>query len=227
MVTSPYAVFGTSSATPLTVHSIANDRMVGLPSAVLEAENPGSAVYGISQGPPSSLWGSSHQVVVSGWYNGTVSIHDLRSASRSFSTDDAQLPAPLRPVLTLVNSWSVEPIYSVSCGGGSGSHIAAGSARHSLVSLWDIRFPAGGFSAHAPLNDPSPVYGVILESSRLFGVTQSRPFVFDFGPGIRSKTYPYLAPSSRGFNHIDQSGAVDGIGYYVTKYLHPPIRLSV
>jgi hypothetical protein len=89
-------------------------------------------------------------------------------------------------VLTLANSWSIEPIYSVSSGGGAGSHIAAGSARHSLVSFWDVRSPAGGFSVHAPLNDPSPVYSLILESSRLFGVTQSRPFVLDF---VRSYFY--------------------------------------
>ncbi|KAJ7134753.1 hypothetical protein C8R44DRAFT_663481 [Mycena epipterygia] len=222
---SPYAAFGTSSATPLTIHSVTNDRLTRLPSAVLgqaESANTGSAVYGICEGPPSSLWGSSPQVVVSGWYNGSVSLHDLRSCART-STHDPLSPAPLRPVLTLVNPWSIEPIYSVSCGGGSGSHVAAGSARHSLVSLWDVRSPAGGFSVHAPLNDASPVYAVILESSRLYGVTQSRPFVLDFGPGITKDTYPDLGSSTRGFMHLGQKGA-DGFGYYVTKYSHPSPR---
>ncbi|KAJ6585128.1 hypothetical protein B0H19DRAFT_981219 [Mycena capillaripes] len=210
---SPYAAFGTSSTTPLTIHSITNDRLAPLPSAILcqaESASTGSAVYGICKGPPSSLWGSSPQVVVSGWYNGTVSIHDLRSSSRGCAADS---PAPLRPALTLSNSWSIEPIYSVSSGGGSGSHVAAGSARHSLLSFWDVRSSAGGFSVHAPLNDPSPVYSIILESSRLFGVTQSRPFVLDFGPGITHNTYPEAFPRS---DHRD----ANGVGYYVTSYLH-------
>lgn len=190
---SPYAAFGTSSATPLTIHSITSDRLAPLPSAVLhqtESANRGSAVYGICRGPPSSPWGPSPQILVSGWYNGTVSIHDLRSSSRSSASCAPDSPAPLRPVLNLSNSWSIEPIYSVSCGGGSGSHVAAGSARHSLLSLWDVRSPAGGFSLHAPLNDPSPVYAVSLESSRLFGVTQSRPFVLDFVRFIFCKQLP-------------------------------------
>ncbi|KAJ7695949.1 hypothetical protein B0H17DRAFT_1054254 [Mycena rosella] len=223
---SPFAAFGTSSATPLTIHAITNDQLAPLPSAVLsqaDSGTAGSAVYGICKGPPSSPWGSSPQVVVSGWYDGTVSIHDLRSSSRCSAVPHASAdsPAPLRPVLNLVNSWSVEPIYSVSCGGGGGSHVAAGTARHSLLSLWDVRSPARGFSVHAPLNDPSPVYAVILESSRLFGVTQSRPFVLDFGPGVAQNTYPDLGPSSRGFAHLNQKG-VDGFGYYVTKYQHRP-----
>jgi hypothetical protein len=99
--TSPYAAFGTSSATPLTIHPITNDQLSQLPSAVLgqaESARTGSAVYGICSGPPSSSWGSSPQVVVSGWYNGIVSVHDLRSSSRGCASDSL---APLCPVLTL------------------------------------------------------------------------------------------------------------------------------
>lgn len=33
---------------------------------------------------------------------------------------------------------------------------------------------------HAPGNDRSPVFSVQLESSRLFGVTEMRGFVYDF-----------------------------------------------
>ncbi|KAJ6508614.1 hypothetical protein C8R45DRAFT_1069294 [Mycena sanguinolenta] len=226
--TSPYAAFGTSlRATPLTVYSITTDGLSQCPSAVLgqaQSGRLGSAVYGICGGPPSSLWGSSPEVVVSGWYDGTVSIHDLRSSSRGCATDDG-LPALLRPVLTLDNSWSVEPIYSVSSGGGGGSYVAAGWARHSLVSMWDVRSPIGGLSVHAPLNDPSPVYSLILESSRMFGVTQSRPFVLDFGPGATESTYPNLEFSTRGVLENSTRGvtrkSADGIGYYVTKFLHP------
>ncbi|KAJ7784424.1 hypothetical protein B0H16DRAFT_1402337 [Mycena metata] len=217
---SPYAAFGTSSLTPLAIHSIRNDRLTHRPVAVLAAVTPSSAVYGICSGPPSSLWGASPEVVVSGWYNGTVSIHDLRSSSRSCSPENqaTDSPAPLRPEMTLVNSWSDEPIYSVSSGGGGGTHIAAGAARHSLVSVWDVRYPIGGFSVHAPLNDRSPVYSVILESSRLFGVTESRPFAFDFGPGITQSTYPDLGLSTEERSTWRDPESTDGLGYYVTKY---------
>ncbi|KAK7048481.1 F-box domain-containing protein [Favolaschia claudopus] len=226
---SPFAVFGSSSKTrPLTVHAITHDHLSPLPTASLEQAEParrGSAVYGICKGPPS-LWGSSPEIIVSGWYDGTISIHDLRSPSRGCASDNSSpAPAPLRPVLTLMNQWSIEPIYSVASGGGTGCYIAAGWGRHSLVSLWDVRFPSQGLSIHAPSNDPSPVYSLILESSRLFGVTQSRPFVFDFGPGVTENTYPSLPASPRSRSKRDD---IDGLGYYVTSYLHAaPSRLTV
>ncbi|KAF5360830.1 hypothetical protein D9756_004711 [Leucocoprinus leucothites] len=190
-----------------------------------------SAVYGLSQAPPCSPWGASPQIIVGGWYDSHVRCYDLRlpttlvscpssSPSFPFSSSSSLIPA-LSPVLSLHNPWSYEPIYSVSCGGGSGAHIAAGSARHSVLSFWDVRNPSNGWSVHAPGNDPSPVYSVILESSRCFGATESRPFVYDFGPGVTIDTYPPIT-RTRGdklkFNKTLASRR--GIDYYVTKYLH-------
>jgi len=117
----------------------------------------------------------------------------------------------------LCDPWSFEPIYTVSCGGGSSSHIAAGSARHSVVSFWDVRSPKLGWSVHAPGNDPSPVYKIILESSRLFGATESRSFVYDFGPGVTEDTYPRLQEGIRGLRPKKGS---NGVSFYVTKYYH-------
>lgn len=190
----PYAAFGVSSNTPLNVHAIAdNGQASSQPIAILHtsrcADLPieklsSSAVYGLSRGPMNSPWGSSPQIIVSGWFDGQVRCYDLRSSSRTSplakNGHTGTGPAPLRPVLSLADRWSYEPIYSVSSGGGSASHIAAGTARHSVISFWDIRSPKNGWSVHAPGNDSSPVYSVILESSRCFGVTQSRPFVYDF-----------------------------------------------
>lgn len=153
---------------------------------------PSSAVYGLSQAPPCSPWGSSPQILVGGWYDSKVRCYDLRLPTSLVSYPATFIPTfvngplttrsipSLSPVLSLYNPWSYEPIYSISCGGGSGSHIAAGSARHSVLSFWDVRNPSGGWSVHAPGNDPSPVYSVILESSRCFGATERRPFVYDF-----------------------------------------------
>jgi hypothetical protein len=188
----PYAAFGTASSTPLTVHSITDSQLSPRPFAVLHTskgiesatDRPHfSAVYGLSRGPLNSPWGSSPQILVSGWFDGHVRCHDLRSSSRNSPesiSGKPSTPTPLRPVLSLADRWCYEPIYSVSCGGGSASYIAAGTARHSVVSFWDVRSPKNGWSVHAPGNDPSPVYSVVLESSRFFGVTQSRPFVYDF-----------------------------------------------
>lgn len=198
----PYAAFGTYSSTPLTIHPILDGgHLSSQPSAILHTSKSSvsdlipcdqlgvSAVYGLSQAPLNSPWGSSPQILVSGWYDGQVRIYDLRSPSSlsvrqslSSSPDPAvRVTIPVhRPVMSLVDRWCYEPVYAVAAGGGSAAHVAAGTARHSVVSFWDVRQPITGWSVHAPGNDPSPVYSVILESSRFFGVTQSRPFVYDF-----------------------------------------------
>ena len=220
----PYAVFGTSSITPLVVHPITNSTLSGTPSAILhpnakhESETRSLAVYGISGIPPSGPWGGSNQVIVSGWYDGLVRVHDLRSSSRVSGMESSTGLAPLLPVLSLYDSWSFEPIYAVSCGGGSSSHIAAGSARHSVVAFWDVRSPSHGWSVHAPGNDSSPVYSIHLESSRLFGATQSRPFVYDFGPGVTHDTYPHFA--ARHDDGLKHNKGKNSVGYYVTQYHH-------
>jgi hypothetical protein len=218
----PFAAFGTSSDTPLTIHSITPTSISQTPTAVLRAssehqdddssefERP-SAVYGIASAPPTSPWGSSDQILVSGWLDGLVRVHDMRTS-------------PHTPTLTFADPWSFEPIYAVACGGGGAAHIAAGSARHSVVAFWDVRAATRGWSVHAPGNDVSPVYSIILESSRLFGATQSRPFVYDFGPAVGPETYPSL-PCTRGADELSLSYKNgwdrDSVGFYVTKYDHP------
>lgn len=185
----PYAAFGTSSRHPLRVHSIADDQLSRTATAILhphidlhdlaQAGQVSSAVYGISRAPCACPWGASPQILVSGWFDGQVRCHDLRSSSR-VTNEGSSGATSLLPVLTMQDPLQLESFYSVSCGGGSSSYIAAGSARHSVVSFWDVRSPRTGWSVHAPGNDQSPVYDIILESSRLYGATQSRPFVYDF-----------------------------------------------
>jgi len=166
-------------------------------------------VYGIASAPPASPWGASDQILVSGWFDGLVRVHDMRSSHA--------------PSLTFADPWSFEPVYAVACGGGGGAHIAAGSARHSVVAFWDVRVASRGWSVHAPGNDVSPVYSIILESSRLFGATQSRPFVYDFGPAVRPETYPSLPPTQDN-DGLKHKKVWDRIGFYVTKYDHPVVH---
>ncbi|PPQ63627.1 hypothetical protein CVT24_004380 [Panaeolus cyanescens] len=240
---------------------------------------PSSAVYGLTHAPHCAPWGASSQVLVSGWFDGEVRIYDLRNRDRYGTTTSYNVSAPssapaststnstplrsstpaqtrqiqvplLKPSLTLADKWSDEPIYAVSAGGGSGACVAAGTGRHSVVAMFDVRVggygglvgrsgdeglgvvsayakmnenssttnggggggrgmstrwgrdndaPGAdadgdgdgddlehdeglmkGWSVHAPGNDQSPVYDVVMESDRVWGVTQARGFVFDF-----------------------------------------------
>ncbi|KAG7088316.1 hypothetical protein E1B28_012326 [Marasmius oreades] len=211
---SPFVALGASSGTPLIVHSILQGGLSPSPTAILGVKRNNftpSAVYGISRAPLSSPWGASPQIVVSGWFDGIVRCYDLRSSSRESRVGT---PSTLAPVMSLHDPWSYDPIYSVSSGGGTASHVAAGSARHSVVSFWDIRSPRSGWSVYAPGNDRSPVYSIVLESSRLFGVTERRPFVYDFGPGVTSTTYPDISPEGL------RRRKSNPVSFYVTKYSH-------
>ncbi|KAI0670941.1 hypothetical protein C8Q78DRAFT_824535 [Trametes maxima] len=223
-LTHRYAVLGASSLTPLTVHGIHESHISSTPSHILTNSSHDdrpcpSAVYGICGTPPSAPWGGSEQVVISGWYDGVVNVHDLRSSRRAHRIPGVNsYPAggALYPVMSMCDPWLYEPVYDVSSGGGGSCHIAAGTARHSVVAFWDVRAANKGWSVHAPGNDSSPVYSVVLEGSRLFGATQSRPFVLDFGPGVREDTYPCLPAKGDGLKRRDSSG----VGFYVTRYGH-------
>jgi hypothetical protein len=221
----PFVAVGTASATPLAIYNIRESELSPHPSLILGKTNGtgesarSSAVYGICGTPPLAHWGSD-QVLVSGWYDGLVQIHDLRSSSRGAPIPGSFSPAPLTPVMSLYDPLALDPIYSVATGGGCLNHIAAGTARHSVVAFWDIRSPRKGWSVHAPGNDSSPVYSIILESSRLFGVTQSRPFVYDFGPGVTKDTYPGFPDRAGSDRQLGYSKDTSGVGVYVTKYNH-------
>lgn len=188
-----------------------------------------SAVYAIESAPMSSPWGASDQIVVSGWYDGMVRVHDLRSSARTTANPTGGAPmSALLPTLSFSDPWSYEPIYSLACGGGSTAHIAAGSARHSVVAFWDIRSPGKGWSMHAPGNDSSPVYSLVVDGPRVFGANESRGFVLDFGMGVSEQTYPPIVPDTIRRRRGGVLGVDDGmkrigkggVGIYVTKYTH-------
>ncbi|GJE88280.1 F-box protein [Phanerochaete sordida] len=228
---SPYAAFGQTSLDPLSVHHISESHISPQPSILLSSATPAersTAVYAISSAPPACAWGASKEILVSGWYDGIVRIFDLRTPTH-LSADGAP---SLLPCMSICDPWTPEPIYSLSCGGGSASHIAAGSARHSVLAFWDVRAHTRGWSVHAPGNDSSPVYSVVMDGARVFGANESRAFVFDFGPGVNEATYPPVVvepePAWRGVGRWRKAGADDGLkraqregpGFYVTKYRH-------
>ena len=226
----PYAVFGTRDLQPLSVHPIHESRFAAQPMVYLASPSKAervNAVFAVCAAPPACAWGASDQIIVSGWYDGNVRIFDLRSPVRT-----ANSPKPsLSPVMSICDPWSLEPVYSLACGGGSASHITAGAARHSVLAFWDVRSPIKGWSVHAPGNDSSPVYSVVMDGSRVFGANESRGFVYDFGPDVTEDTYPHvdLEPSStsrragrwrKSIDDIQKKAKIEGPGFYVTTYKH-------
>ena len=216
-----HATFGLTSKAPLIVHTIQPSGISKQPTYILGSTSKDthskSAVFGVCGTPPSTTWGSD-QVLVSGWYNGSVNIHDLRTSVRLRNFLSSSSSPHLPPVLTFIDP-SADPIYCVATGGGSSNYIAAGLARHGMVAFWDVRgCRSTGWSVYAPGNDSSPVYSVVLESSRLFGVNQARPFVYDFGPGVIEDTYPSFLLSRAEARVLKKQG--DSPGYYVTTWRH-------
>ncbi|KAL1673360.1 hypothetical protein EV122DRAFT_222885 [Schizophyllum commune] len=233
----PFAAFGTSSTSPLVLHRLLQDGSFAPDTRVLDRthaatlsqhmRSASSACYAITRAPPAAPWGASPELLVAGWYDGRVRLYDLRVASRyhyprapSPTDDDPDPPSPapmLRPMLAMSDPWLYDPIYSVACGGGAGAHIAAGSARHGVVCLWDMRYATrSGLSVHAPGNDASPVYKLAFESSRLYGITDRRAFVFDWGQHPTEDIYPFLPPRQG----LKRKKGQRGPGFYVTKYVH-------
>ncbi|KAF8464760.1 hypothetical protein JB92DRAFT_3136146 [Gautieria morchelliformis] len=192
---SGFAVFGTSSATPLVAHGVTESGISAYPQAILSLSGKPSttairrAVYSITGTSPRTFpWASSSdQIIISGWYHGIISLHDLRCPAHSDSLGRGPI---LPPVQTMKDPLMLSPIYSLS---SAGAHIAAGSARSSVVHLYDVRSPKTGWSIYLPQEygrpTSSPVYSCLLESTRLWAATESRPFVVDFGE-VHERTFP-------------------------------------
>lgn len=192
---------GHSGSQPLSLYNLRED---GLPTAAdtdspmqLGGNESSTAVYAFSGLSSASPIGRPSDVLISGWYDGTVRLHDLRCKST-------------QPILTFVDPFANDPVYSVANGGGGGYTIAAGIARYGLVRLWDVRnarsaaaaaaagvaqkggpeedgLDRSGHSLYGPGKDNSPVYGLQMEHDRLFGITDRRGWMLEFavkGQGV-------------------------------------------
>jgi hypothetical protein len=217
----PFAAFGSTSTTPLIIHPIRESTIETSPSHILgstASEHSRPAAYAIAQPTVGAPWGSPDNIIISGWFDGVVRCYDLRSSTPGASSAEGD-PVTRRPILSLHDPWAYEAFYSVAFGGGANAHVAGGCARHSLVAFWDVRSargPRAGWSAYGLGGDgSSPVYALHLETSRLFGTTQSRAFAFDFGPDVAGDTYDPLPPPSAHRRRTPLATSVP-----VTKYMH-------
>lgn len=225
-----YAAFGSSDSesVALRIHSISESGICRLPSLALTFGDSASAdanaytsrnsALALSDPPPH--FGSSGQIIVSGWTDGIVRVYDLRSPRRGrpseiTNADESLTTVPnLLPVMSMYDPVS-RGICSVASGGGEGCYIAASSLMDNLISFWDVRNPQQVQSSHAPVTtDQAPMYALEMESSRLFGATGRRPFVYDFGPGVTAETYPTFETSEGDGLSLEP----DGIGYRAIYY---------
>lgn len=160
----------------------------------LRGNSCSTAVYDFTSPPPGSPIGAAGHILISGWYDSTVRIHDLRQASRL-------------PTLTLRDPFADVPVYSVACGGGADYTVAAGTARHGLVRMWDVRQAKedikSGTSIFGPGKDSSPVYSLQMEHDRLFGVTDRRAWMLGFGEQGDNGVQNLRKEASNGYNRYN------------------------
>ncbi|GAA5835071.1 hypothetical protein JCM11251_000153 [Rhodosporidiobolus azoricus] len=168
-----------------------------------------TSVYGLATPSlQSSPFLSPTNTLIAAFYDSTTRVYDLRvpgppspsSASAgalvsATSWDDDPSSRPKNEVMRLADPWADDASYSVACGGAHGAYVAVGSARNGAVRLFDVRSPSKvrGITAFSPGRDKSPVYGLAMEGSRLYGVTDQRGFVMDWdafeSPGMERVAY--------------------------------------
>ncbi|KAG8749720.1 hypothetical protein FRC12_013264 [Ceratobasidium sp. 428] len=192
-----------TGSTHLSLHPI-------LPSGLQQSSKPHiipgplkqSACYALSH-PPNH----HPDILLSGWHDGVVRMHDLRTEAIE---------------MTLRDPWSDSGVYCVGAGGGSATQVIAGYSKHGMLAIFDIRSPSTAYTTYAPspsLGPPRPhngftqVSALHVEASRIFGTTPHRPFVLDFGPDITESSYPFVKERPRRMT-------ANGLGFSTQSYDH-------
>ncbi|KAG9018073.1 hypothetical protein FRB90_012369 [Tulasnella sp. 427] len=142
---------------------------------------PPNAPYALAPPAPASPFGSSPNIILSGWYDSHVLVHDIRvPPSLPSSHSHSSLPTPLTPVLSFHDRFTDTPVYSLGAGGGSGSHVVAGMASHGVLEIFDARHPKRSWGLYSPGKTSASVYQLHVEGSRIWGLSD-RLFCVDFG----------------------------------------------
>ncbi|CAE6391029.1 unnamed protein product [Rhizoctonia solani] len=167
-----------TGSTQLSLHPILPTGL-GTQSTVLPGPAKSSTCYALAHPP-----GGARDLILSGWHDGFVRMHDLRSGAVELAIHDP---------------WSDSAVYCVGAGGGSGAHVVAGYSNHGIVAIFDVRSPTNGYTIYSPVSSLSPprprngltqVSSLHVEGARIFGTTPHLPFVVDFGPDVTRNTYP-------------------------------------
>ncbi|PVF97638.1 hypothetical protein CPB86DRAFT_415169 [Serendipita vermifera] len=204
---SPYAAFGTHEH--VFIHDISGGRLSEKPTNILGRPVGDTPVYCVGQFLP----GGRPDLIVSGWYDGKVRVHDMRSSRRAgpIETSKGNAPSPLAPVMVMADPWrAFDAIYTIGARGpvadesnganarfggvsNQSHYLTAGSARHSVVCVWDIRNSKAGWSVYGPGGENSPIYSLKVEGSRVWAATQGTAFVLDFGPEASQTAFPRVS----------------------------------
>lgn len=181
-----------ASSPGIAVHPISPSSLSPDPLALLAPRSSSSqphrrkavnAPYAMCAPSPASPFGSSPNIILSGWYDSHVLVHDLRvpTTSSHFDSSSQASPTPLSPVLSFHDRFTDSAVYSLGMGGGSGSHIVAGMASHGILEIFDARNPKRSWGLYSPGKTSASVYQLHVEGSRIWGLTD-RLFVVDMGP---------------------------------------------
>lgn len=201
-----YAAFGATASVPLAIHSVTPTGLSPRPDALLGEVKPTNrpAVYSLCEPPEDAPFSRPGSIVISGWFAGHVRLYDLRSRSRTAPTADG-LPAPLLPVVSLYDPWQYESAYAVGAGGGNGAHVCAGTARHALVSIWDVRRVVSAPPRPPPPaslkadNRPAHAEAAATRLTATYRMRQSGWSVFGPGTGGSSPVYALSVERTRIF----------------------------
>lgn len=175
-----WVAVGQAGTEPLSVYAmVSSGELDPLPRRFSATEDKSTSIYGLALLTPSTL--------LAACYDSTVQLYDLRA-------NDSV------PSLSLADPWSDDACYSISTGGPGQHYVAVGTARHAAIRLCDLRSPSnpvssGGATLFARKKERSPTYGVVLEYSRVYGVSERNTFVIDYEGG-------------------EGAGGRDEVGYY-------------
>lgn len=190
-------------------------RPPGSPISLLGSGRP-TSVFALSTPPPNSPLSPS--LLFAGFYDGAVRAYDLRLPSTK-----AQLSA----CLNVSEKLDASPVYSLALGGGGGTHVLAGTARHGLLKIWDMRRSSAssdlivaaqddgktasedddrGWSLFAAHPAESPTYAVVADHSRVWGTTDRKVWQLDFSPRSATATLESTTASSPSLDAGGQVG---------------------
>lgn len=181
-----WLAIGHSGSSPLSLVHLDSTGSPILPLTSLAHTPRSTAVYAVTT-PPTNSCGflDPAQTLLAAFYDSTTRVYDLRvpppPSDIVSAWDQPRFERPSNEIMRLSDPWSDDPAFSLAVGGAAGSYVAVGTARNAAVRLFDVRQAvSGGITAFAPGRDRSPVYGLEMEGSRVWGVSEKRGFWLDF-----------------------------------------------
>jgi hypothetical protein len=190
LLTKSSLVLGSSGLSPLKIYPISPDGSTHPPTEYSTSSQSSTSIYALSvplDVTPSQYFRSDY-IIFAGCYDSITRVYDTRIDTKV-------------EVMRLFDPLSDDASYSISSPNGpTHSYLAVGTARNASIRLFDLRSAVGpllrnvaedrgdkssttnGSTLFGKRAERSPVYGIVLEYSRIYAVTDRRGFVIDFDP---------------------------------------------